>query len=155
MKKIITLSAFTLGLALMLQPFITFTNSSQVQPGHTGSPIDGKTCATTNCHLGGGTVNGSLIDLQSLTSTNLNNGYAGNTVYNLAVNLSAFNNNKNGFSLSVLTGSNAQAGKLEAVGSVTALDSLSGIYYIGHKAILREQFHGILSGLLLPLLPVK
>jgi hypothetical protein len=135
MKKIITLSTFTLGLVLMLQPFITFTNSFQPLAGNTGSPADnGRTCATTpGCHTGASTINGSLISLQSLTSTNLSNGYASSTVYNIAVNLSAFNNNKNGFSLSVLNNTNTQAGKLEAVGTSTALDSLNGIYYISHK----------------------
>jgi len=135
MKKIITLSAFLLGLALMLQPFITFTNVAQPLAGYTGSPVDGKTCAFSGCHTGG-TANGNQILLSTVGGNSLTNGYAASTTYNMTINLNNFNAPRSGFSLSVLDDNNNQAGSFNLTNPTsTSVATLAGRDYVGHKSV--------------------
>jgi hypothetical protein len=136
MRKIITLSAFTFGLALMLQPFVTFTNSAQPPAGHTGSPGE-PTCATAGCHTGSSLISsGSFIALQSVLGNDLNStGYIPDSTYNLSVNVATISKPRYGFQITALDASFNAAGTFSLTSSATtALTTSGGKSYVSHKS---------------------
>jgi hypothetical protein len=138
MRKLITLFAFTAGMALMLQPFITLTNIIQPPTSATGAPGDFGTCALAGCHTGSSVIStGNFIILQSLGANNLNSaGYIPDTTYNLSVNVANINKPRYGFSITVLDANDNPAGILMLTttpSSTTAINTQNGRTYVSHK----------------------
>lgn len=136
MKKIITACFFAMLFALVLRPFITYTNSSQAPTGATGAPGDLGTCALSGCHTGSPVITtGNFIVLQSQGTNNLNTtGYIPDTTYNLSINVSNINKPRYGFSITALDENNNPAGMFSLISTAnTALNTQGGRMYVSHK----------------------
>ncbi len=138
MKNIITLSAFVIGLALVLSHSYVYTNSAQAPAGFAGDPPANATCASVGCHTGSSViVIGTFINMSTIGGNSLASGYQPGTEYNVSVNLVNMNKPKYGFSITALDASNNMAGTLQLGAGANAnsqfLASLGGKQYLGHK----------------------
>lgn len=87
------------------------TNGSGAAPGHSGSPADGKSCATVGCHVGGPSITN---ETGAFTSDIPATGYVGGETYNLSITLSKQGGSKFGFQLSPQDASGNPLGTLIA-----------------------------------------
>lgn len=133
MKKIITISAFAIASVLVLNPSYLYTNIASPPDQRTGAPGE-LTCNDVGCHVGNPVnTNSTLINLLSIGSTNLNNGYTPGTTYNLSVNAAAANAPRYGFELTALNSSDVAAGDFNITNSATTTrTSLAGRNYVKH-----------------------
>lgn len=124
MKKIITLAALILGM-LSIVPLVKMdyahSNSSGGPAGHTGSPGDGRSCATSGCHTGLPVQNQTGLITSNIPST----GYVPGETYTITASASAAGISRWGFQVSPqkvngqLVGSliNTSANETQIVGS--------------------------------------
>jgi hypothetical protein len=102
------------------------TNSTGALPGHTGSPADGKTCATAGCHGATATVGTNMFLVGVPTA-----GYNPNQTYLVQVNFNGLNNK--GFQISPQDAGGALQGMLiNTVTSGSAGTQIVGSKYITH-----------------------
>jgi hypothetical protein len=134
-------TSFLLSCLLLCTYSFIFTNSSQPPAGHTNSPVDGQTCAKSNCHSGSAQVdNSGFIDLDIGTNPQPQNNldgfsYTPGKTYNLLVDLTALQTSEFGFQLSTLGPNNNQAGSFSIINSGnTSLQTQNNIEYIGHQS---------------------
>lgn len=114
---------------------LAHTNSTGAPQGHTGSPADGKTCATAGCHGATPTVGTNLFLVGVPTA-----GYNPNQTYLVQVNFSGTGNK--GFQISPQNTSGALQGML--INTVTS--GSSGTQIVGSKYITHTLAQSGASG---------
>lgn len=134
------LTSFVFIFSLVLVGHYSFVHSNKQEPppGHTGSPVDGQTCAKSGCHAGSAQDdNNNVIQLEVGTnnSTSIQNfSYEPGKEYSLVLNLSGLNSPIYGFQMSVLNSNTQQAGSFSVVPNNDAsLQTQGGIEYYNHN----------------------
>lgn len=131
MKKTITLSAITLCTGMLLMQSVTndvHSNTSGSPQGRTGSPGDGITCATSNCHSTTATVSAT-----PLISTNIPpSGYVPGQTYTVTVTMTQAGINRMGFQVSPQDASGNLLGTLTLTNPSTTRFAQNNSKYVTH-----------------------
>jgi len=140
MTRNFLLTGFVLIFSIALVGQYSFVHSNKQEPpaGHTGSPVDGKTCAKSGCHAGSAQDDNAgliKIDVDPQNPTSIQNfSYKPNTTYQLVIKLNDLNSPIYGFQMSVLNSNQQQAGSFSVVPNNDAsLQTQGGIQYYGHN----------------------
>ena len=131
MKKTLTLTSITaLVIMLLIQTSgnDAHSNNSGAPAGRTGSPTDGVTCATSNCHAG----NASVSLMQIISSNVPAAGYIGGQTYTITAACAQMGINKYGFQISPQAANGALVGQL-IITSPTTTKIVSN-KYVTHTA---------------------
>lgn len=123
---LVTVFLFVAGMAVDSIYNQAHTNPTGAPAGHTGSPADGKTCATAGCHGATATVGTNMFLVGVPTA-----GYNPNQTYLVQVNFSGTGNK--GFQISPQNASGALQGMLiNTVNSGSSGTQIVGSKYITH-----------------------
>jgi len=102
MKSKITLLSFLLLFVMLVadqQNKVAISNNAGAPAGHTGSPSDNKTCATTGCHLGS-----AVIPTPGIITSNIpTSGYLPGSTYTITCSVSQAGINEFGFQVSPMS----------------------------------------------------
>ena len=131
MKKTLTLSSITaLCIMLLVQTSgnDAHSNNAGAPAGRTGSPGDGVTCATSNCHAG----NASVSPMQIISSNVPAAGYIGGQTYTITAACAQMGINKYGFQISPQAANGALQGQLIVTNVNTS--KIVSTKYITHTA---------------------
>jgi hypothetical protein len=131
MKKTLTLSSISaLILILLVQTSgnDAHSNNSGAPAGRTGSPADGLTCATSNCHAGNPTISPSQI----ITSNVPVSGYLAGQTYTITAACAQVGINKYGFQISPQATNGSLLGQLIITNTTTT--KIVSTKYVTHTA---------------------
>lgn len=131
MKKTLTLSSITALVILLLVQTNgndAHSNNSGAPAGRTGSPADGVTCATSNCHAG----NPIVALNQIITANVLASGYIPGQTYTITASCAQPGINKYGFQISPQAANGALVGQLIITSPSTT--KIVGTKYVTHTA---------------------
>ena len=127
-KSILAIVAFcVVGISLVFQNTITYSNPSGAPERCSGSPFDGQTCANSNCHTGTASVRAGMI-----TSTVPASGYIPSTVYTFTVSITQAGINKFGFAISPQNATGNVIGTLALTNTAETQMKSSG-NYVTHR----------------------
>ena len=127
-KSFFAIVAFCIvGILLVFQSTITYSSPSGAPERCSGSPIDGQTCANSNCHSGPASVRSGMI-----TSTVPTSGYIPGTVYTFTVSITQAGINKFGFAISPQNAAGNVVGTL-ALTNTSETQMKSSGNYVTHR----------------------
>jgi hypothetical protein len=127
-KSFFAIVAFCIvGISLVFQNTITYSNPSGAPERSSGSPFDGQTCANSNCHNGTASVRSGMI-----TSTVPASGYIPSTEYTFTVSITQAGINKFGFAISPQNAAGNVVGTL-ALTNTTETQMKSSGNYVTHR----------------------